>query len=57
MAEIGCLRSKKNKHDLKVIKCVKLRLTRKSNSLLYPSTPTRGGEIGRRGGLKIRCQR
>ncbi len=48
---------KKMTADLILSNCKKLALTSCQKSLLYPSTPTRGGEIGRRGGLKIRCQR
>lgn len=44
-------------NDLKIVKYEKRILTRILNSLLYATTPSRGGEIGRRGGLKIRCQR
>ena len=55
--EIEVLLVKKTICDLKISNCNNLSLTTIRNTLLYAHNLSRGGEIGRRGGFKIRCQR
>ncbi len=58
MAEIADFNDKKKQSALILNKSKDKALTASKISLLWPSQHlSRGGEIGRRGGFKIRCQR